>query len=601
MLDCAAHVALAAVTALSWLGAGSLLLAPLRPSGDRALDALNRIGAGALAFALATFAAGWLGLLYAEVYVPVAVLSAGGGLLVGARLLRGTRLPIGLPPWQLALAGLLGVYVVLAVLATCAPIASADALLYHAGLPELFEQRHRIVETPWVWHSYQPFAVELLITDGFLLGDSVQGAFVPLLLGLAALGAVVGAANRLGGRAAALLAGAILAASPLALWSATSTFVETGIVLAIALAGWNLVEFARRGDISSLVLAGLFTGGAAGIKYQGAFAAAVLAAAGAVLLRRRLGARAVLAFAVPAAAVALPWFVKNAVLTGNPVYPFLGGLNPEAERSAAEGWQAYGHGESPVDLLLLPVRLLADADEFDRGEFASPLYMLFAPLALLRREVRRPAAFVVLAAALVYLLAWFFGSQQVRYLAPLGPPLAVLAAVGVLGLAARGRAARLVTVTVVTGALASGLAVSLVYAAQFVPVVTGRESETEFLREKSSYYEGIEWLNRNLPPDARVALGHLFLLHLDRPGVAWFSDALPTTAGPGPSRAFFRRYGITHAAIFDWDVRRKRQLGYAGARPIARLTVHAVSSRTLAEVGPPETMVVYALPATSSP
>lgn len=66
MLECAAHVALAGLTALSWLGAGSLVLAPLRSSGDRALDALNRIGAGALAFALATFAAGWLGLLYAE-------------------------------------------------------------------------------------------------------------------------------------------------------------------------------------------------------------------------------------------------------------------------------------------------------------------------------------------------------------------------------------------------------------------------------------------------------------------------------------------------------------------------------------------------------
>lgn len=598
MLESAGHIALAALTALSWLGAGSLVLAPLGPRGDRALDALNRVGAGALAFALLTFAAGWLGLLYAEVYVPIAVLSAAGGLIAAARLLRGVRLPAALRRWELALAALLGLYIALALLVTCAPIASADALLYHAAGPELFEQSHEIVETPWVWHSYQPYAVEMLITDGFLLWDSVQGAFAPLLLGLVGLGAVVGAAHRLAGRAAALLAGAILAASPLALWSATSTFVEAGIVMTIALAGWNLADFARRGETSSLVLAGLFAGGAAGIKYQGAFAAAVLAGAGAVLLRRRLGARSAVAFALPAAAVALPWYVKNAVLTGNPVYPFLGGLNPEAQRSAAEGWQSYGHGESPLDLLLLPVRLLADADEFDRGEFASPLYLLFAPLALLRSEVRRPPGLVVFAAALVYVLAWFFGSQQVRYLAPLAPALAVLAALGVLALAVRGRAARLVTVTVVTGALAVALAVSLVYAAQFVPVVTGRESAREFLEEKSSYYEGVEWLNRNLPADARVVLDHLFILHVDRPAVWWSSDALPTTAGPAPSRAFFRRYGITHAEIFDWDVSRKRQLGYAGARPIARVTVHAVSSRTLSDVGPPETMVVYALPRT---
>jgi hypothetical protein len=595
LLECAAHVALAALTALSWLGAGTLVLAPLGWTGGRALDALNRIGAGALAFALATFAAGWLGLLYAEAYVPLAVLAAAGGLLVCVRLLRGVRLPAGLPRWQLALAVLLGVYVLLAVVATCAPISSADALLHHAATPELFEQEHRIEETPWSWNSYQPYTVEMLITDGFLLWDSVQGAFAPLLLGLAALAAVIGAATRIGGSGVGLLAGAVLAA-PFALWVATSTFVEPGLVLMIALAGWNLLDFGRRGTSGSVVLGGLFAGGAAGIKYQGALAAALLAVAAAVLLRRRVGLGTALAFAVPAAAVALPWYVKNAVLTGNPIYPFLfGGLNPEAERAAAESYGNYGHGESPLDLLLLPVRLLADADEFDRGEFASPLYLLFAPLALLPLAFRRPAS-VVLAAALVYVLAWFFGSQHLRFLAPLAAPLAVLSALGAVALAERGRAARLAVVTVVAGALATGLAVSLVYVGQFVPVVAGLESEREFLTEKSSYYEGIDWLNRNLPPDARVALGHLFLLHADRPAVYWSSDVLPTTAGPAESRAFFRRFGITHAEVFDWDVARKRQLGYAGARPIARLTVHAVTSRTLAEIGPPETVVVYALP-----
>jgi hypothetical protein len=241
------------------------------------------------------------------------------------------------------------------------------------------------------------------------------------------------------------------------------------------------------------------------------------------------------------------------------------------------------------------VRLLADADEFDRGEFASPLYLLFAPVALLGRWPRWPLV-AIWAAGLVYVLAWFFGSQQLRFLSPLGPAFACLAALGILALAAQGRAGRAVTVAVVTGALATGLAVSLVYTAQFVPVVTGRESEREFLTEKTSYYEGIDWLNRNLPPGSHVAIGHVFILHVDRPALWWSSDALPTTAGPSESRRFFRRYGITHAQIFDRDVARIRQLEYAGARRIARVTVHAVTSRTLAEIGPPETVAVYALP-----
>jgi 4-amino-4-deoxy-L-arabinose transferase-like glycosyltransferase len=603
LLDCVAHVALAAVTAVSWLGAGSLALAPLRSSGDRALDALNRIGAGALAFALATFAAGWLGLLYAEIYLVALAVAAAGGLLAARRLLRGARRPrlAAWARWEQAIAVLLAVYVVVALGVTCAPISSADALYHHAAAPELFEQGHRVVETPWSWNSYQPYTVEMLVTDGFLLWDSVQGAFAPLLLALAGLATVVAGAARLAGRAVGLLAGAVLFANPFALWVASSTFVEPGLVLMVALAAWNLAR-ALRGDAraEAFVLAGLFAGGAAGTKYLGAVAAVLLAGAGVVLLGRRLTPARAVAFAVPAVAVALPWYVKNAVLTGNPLYPFFfGGQNPEAERAAFESFESYGHGESLGDLLLLPLRLLADADEFDRGEFASPLVLVFAPLAFLVPRARRPAL-VVSVAAVVYVVSWFFGSQHLRFLAPVAPPLAVLAALGIVAFVARSYVTRVVGVAVVAASLATGLAVSAVYAAQFVPVLVGAQSEREFLTENSPYYEGVDWLNRNLPPDAHVLLGFVFALHVDRPTVVWTADALPSTAGAEETRAFFRRFRLTHAAVLGRPGEMPGQLRYVGAREIGSVTVHNITSRTLNERGPSETMVVYAVPATSS-
>jgi 4-amino-4-deoxy-L-arabinose transferase-like glycosyltransferase len=591
LLECPAHVALAGATALAWLGLGSLVLAPLGSSGDRALDALNAFGAGAVAFALLTLGAGWLGLLYPAAYVPVFLAAA----LVGAVRLRGVRpsLPRGWPRADVALLALLAVYALLALVVTCAPVSSADALYYHAAAPELFEQEHRIVELPWSWHSYQPYSVEMLVLDGFLLWDSVQGAFAALLLGLGGLLAVVGAGTRLGGRRVGLLAGAVFFAQPLMLWLATSTFVEPGLAFAVALAGWNLVRYGQTGRVESLALAGLFAGAAAGMKYVGAAGAVVLVAGAVVWFRRRLARRHLLALALPALAVAVPWYVKNAILTGNPVYPFLfGGANEEAVRAARASFEEYGHGRSPSDLVLLPYRLLADADEFDRGEFASPLFLLFAPLALLLPTARRAAA-LVLAASVVYLLAWFAGSQQYRFLAPLMPALAILATFGIRALAERGRLERLVAVALPTAALATGLAVSIGYAAQFVPVAAGAESERRFLTENSSYYEGVDWLNRNLSPDARVLLGFVFALHVDRPTVVWTADVLPSSAGPAETRAFVRRFGLTHAAVLGTAM--PAQLSSVGARPIARVTVHPIVSRTLSETGPPETMVVYAL------
>ncbi|MGH3131931.1 MAG: hypothetical protein ACRDNX_14040, partial [Gaiellaceae bacterium] len=304
----------------------------------------------------------------------------------------------------------------------------------------------------------------------------------------------------------------------------------------------------------------------------------------------------VLAFALPALAIPLVWYARNAVLTGNPVYPFVfGGANEEAMRAARDSFSSYGHGRSPLDLVLLPLRLLADADEFDRGEFASPLFLLFAPVALLAPAARR-AAPIVLGAVLVYTLAWFAGSQQLRLLAPAMPALAVLAALGIVTLAARGRIGRAVAVAVPAAALAGGLAVSVVYAAQFVPVVAGRESEREFLSESSSYYDGVDWLNRNLPADARVVIDHVFALHVDRPTVVWTSDVLESTAGPVETRAFFRRFRLTHAAVFESDATRRRQLGYVRAERVARVMVRPVASRTLNELGPSEPMLVFAVP-----
>jgi hypothetical protein len=599
LAECLAHVALAAVTALAWLGLGSLLLAPLGSGGDRLLNALNRIGVGAIAFALLTFAAGWSGLLYAEAYLPVLAATAATGVVALGRLLSGAPLP---RPrewtwWQRALAALLAVYVLLDIVATCAPISSPDALLYHAADPALFEKDHRVFEIPWNSSSYEPFTVEMLVLDGFLLWDSVQGAFAPLLLALVALAAVAGVAERLAGRSAALLAAAILFAQPFMTWEATSIFVEAGLAAAVALAGWNLVRFIRHDERNALVLAGVFAGGAAGMKYLGLFVAVAVGLVGVMLTLRRLRPAHVAAFVAPAAVVALPWYAKNLVLTGNPIYPHVfGGLNPYAEAELEDTRRMFGHGHSLLDLVLLPARLLADAKPFDGGEFLSPLFLIFAPLVFLQPRARRPSVAIWMGVVL-YVVAWFYATQQARFLVPLMPVLAVLAALGVLALADAGRLGRIATAAVTAAALVAGLTASSVYAAQFVPVVAGAESREEFLGEKVSHYPAIEWLNRHLGPEDKLLIDSFTLLYLDVPYITFgtMGDLLPPTAGREETREFVRENGVTHIAVLAEDKERRQQVRYLDTRLVARIPVRWVRSRTLKELGPPETMLIYAV------
>jgi hypothetical protein len=588
---------LAGGTVLAWLGLGSIVLVRAREVEDPVLAILNRVGIGAIAFALLTFAAGWAHLLYPAVYIAVFV----GTGIIGA-VAAGRRLPRvrvrGLGHWwEWGLFGLLVVYVALDVIAACAPVSSPDALLYHAADPALFEQAHRIFEIPWNSSSYEPFSVEMLILDGFLLWNSVQGAFAPLLLALVALGGLIGFTYRLAGTSAALIAGAIFFAQPFMVWEATSVFIESGLALAVVLSAWNLYRFLYFSDRSALVVAGIMAGGAAGMKYLGLVVVLTVAAVAVALAWRRLSYRHALAFALPAIVVALPWYVKNAVLTGNPFYPHIfGGLNASAAEELRSTMRSFGAGHSPLDLVLLPARLVADAEPFDGGEFLSPLFVAFAPLPLVFCR-RRKAVVVVWAGVIVYVIAWFVTTQQARFLVPLMPPLAVLAAFGILALAAQGTPARLLTVVGTTAALAVGLAASSVYAAQFAPVVIGTQSTDEFLRQKVSNYEGVEWLNRNLTSDDLVATDLWALLYFRVPYTTFgtMGDVLPITAGPRATRLFVTRQGITHLAVLDNDSDRLRQIGYLETRLIAKVSVRSVQSRTRGDYGPRHYMLVYAI------
>jgi hypothetical protein len=117
---------------------------------------------------------------------------------------------------------------------------------------------------------------------------------------------------------------------------------------------------------------------------------------------------------------------------------------------------------------------------------------------------------------------WLFSSQQLRYLLPALPGLAVaIAASGAMLGGARGRALR----AMILAAAALGVPVTLAWFLTLDPsrVVLGGEGRAEFLRRRLDYYPYYEVVNRELPSTAKVWLINMRRdsYHLDRP---YFSD-----------------------------------------------------------------------------
>ncbi len=582
LIESAAHLAVGGIVVLAWYGLGRALL-PRPRHESRLLAALSRVGLGALAFALVTFGAAAAGVLERwEAWAAVAACAAYG--LLGLRRPR-LRRPGAFEGVLLAVAL---VTAVLAVVATLAPISSEDALYYHVAVPLMDARAHGLVELPWSWESYQPATVEMLILDGVLLWDPVVGALAPLALGLIAAAAVFGAARRLAGGRVAALALAIFLVQPFAVWVATSSFVEPGIAAAVALSLWNLVELVRRPSTQAAWLVGLFAWAAAGMKYTGVVGAGLIVLAAAVAVRRP---RLVVPLAA-SALVALPWYVRNAVETGNPLFPFLfHGLRPQAQAAAVRLLKGYGDGRTAGDAALLVPHFLVHGSAFDRGEYVSPLFVAFAPVALLDPRARRWAA-VTLAGCACFVAFWFAESQQARLLVPLMPPLAVAAAVGAAALAARDALGRLVTAAVVGAALAVALGISVVYAARFVPVVVGAESKRAFLERSVPYYEALAWIDAHARPGERVLTDLRTGLYLPQPYEDWTPASLDPSAGPAAARRFLRGGGFSLVAVRAADVPRVAQLRGAGYRVVARVRAHNVVSRTRAHFGPPEQVLM---------
>jgi len=276
---------------------------------------------------------------------------------------------------------------------------------------------------------------------------------------------------------------------------------------------------------------------AAGTKHIGAAAAAVLALGLAAFPPRsdpsvRGGLRAAGLFALVAAGVAAPWYVRSLVLTGDPVYPFLTAVlgNPALRERLSELTVRYGPGKTLADFALLPVYLTAAI---------GPPYLSFAPfsMALWRTVQVRFLWFVVATLTVI----WFLTAQVIRFLLPALPAAAMLAALGFAVLDGRSAVLRTAARLIIVAGLAIAAAITVYHDAGFARVVAGLQPREAFLLSRIDGHADIVWMNTHLPADARVLLLARQGYYLER----WYIGA-GSAAGVGDLRRWVAEQRISH-------------------------------------------------------
>ena len=427
-------------------------------------------GLGLGIFSLLTFGLGLAGLLYGWL---LWVLLLGAGLLLApelwrlVRALRAASWPRPRGAWPVLLSIFIGATLLLALLLALTPPVEWDSLTYHLAGPGRYLQAHRFTHEFDIYYLFFPSFTEMLFTLGMALkGDVVARLlhYAYLLLTLGAVGAFAGRYWAGDNRRPGLVAAALFLSIPTAMQIASWSYVDLaltfyGFAALYGLLNWHSSlpsdsEGVEEGKASRrwLVLAGLFSGASLSIKYTGATSLMVLEA---ILLwwlikpnalgRRLAGRRFVTAALVVAGlalAVAAPWYIKNAVITGNPIYPLVWGGRHWNEVSTR--WLlALGEQKSLLDLLLVPwtLTVLGTQGTVAYDATFSPVFLTLLPALLVVRRRAKGLGALLLAAAVGY-LAWLASAAasygtfvlQGRMLLPIFAALSLLCAYALSGL-----------------------------------------------------------------------------------------------------------------------------------------------------------------------
>jgi len=530
LLDAGVNLALLSIIILISAFAGRKLSSVLGAKSDSSLEKfVISAGLGLGLFTYVVLVLALLGLLYAWlVWLILAILGIvfAQDMWYGIKSVgkRSAGFLVKNRAADILLVSLLSIYLLVNLIGALAPEIETDALVYHLYIPKVYIQNHRLVYIPYEFRAAFPLGMEMLFTLGMLLSDSILAKLIHFSLGVLSLLATYCFGRKYWGSKVGLLAAAIFYTVPVVAWSSTTAYTDLGTTFFSTLEIFALVNWWHSRRDKWLAVAAIMCGFAMGTKYLGIFGLVILLA-GIVLKssftgRRDLSAvlRTMLIYAFASALIVSPWLIKNYVFTRNPVYPLLNNvfksplmppINPTFDRAK------FGMGDNVfTKYVLSPWNMTFHSNNY--GGAIGPIFLLFIPF-LFAVRTDKVLKYMLLFCALYFAL-WVISVPVMRYLMPIMPFLSVAVSYIIKGMVSWDNIGNKVLSTGVVGVTATTLFLSLPFfhplwqkewipgIVQHVPyeVVLGIEPREHYLSRYLSSYEVFQYMNRNLPPDARI-------------------------------------------------------------------------------------------------
>jgi len=421
------------------------------------------------------------------------------------------------------------------------PHGATDPLAYQLALPKIFLDKHFLSFEQTITGALYPSNMGLLFAVGLAFKDGTLAQIIHWSMGLLSALAIWGFGERYLDRATGIWGAVIFCFVPVVVIFAPQGYIDVGLCYFQFMAFWAVFNWAEERTVHKLILAGVLTGLAMGVKHQGIATALVGGAiVFAILLRGgegwRVTARDAAVYLGGALLMVLPWYLRSYYWADNPVWPlanrFFNGLDFGLVPSIGVG------SEVEEDGVKLLGGLIPSIDWFRfYSRSMSPWLWTFNPFSVGGGQkdiggyfiaflpgifffLRGKKGWMIAAFCLVYYLILIrFLHMNPRYGIVLFAFLCVLCGHVASRISfSRNRLLSTIFRTAFLLTIGCNLLLNYALARPVFGVVTGKETKGAFLRKTEPSYRAFQFINSNLPQSSKVLFqGMVKGYYCDRP------------------------------------------------------------------------------------
>lgn len=545
---------------LTAYGLGSYLtkktgLTDQKESGYQPLvDLVLALAFGLAAMSLLAFFIGVLQLNHQWLVVLLTTTGAlGGGLTLWQQRhhLRTTKIFTGIKISLLdgLLVGVTGLVMLFIIIHANAPETFYDSLVYHLAVPQQYIIHHGIKALPTIFFSNMPFGIEMLYAWSLLLADERLCHGLHVVLGLLTAVMIFITARKFCQPVYALWAACLFLLIPVVTMNMMRSGADVGAAFFAVLAFYALLTWMEKSVQPQVAIAwnqtlsvGLLIGMALLCKYTTAFILAPAVLISLILVARgrqvhwHLLVKPLLWMSAGVLLLLAPLFIKNAVLTNNPVYPFLFNLipskhvHPEKMQNQMHEFKEFGK-RTIAQYVKQPWQLTFYQPT--SNSFIGVVFLFILPVLMGLSWLNRrgpPRWQLLIWSVVAGSLIWSTQTQIMRYYIPMIPLLCVLTALAIERWINWQPLAGMLTKIVVISLAAwcAGLFMTIeISNHDQIGVALGREARARYLERKlmNSYTNMADQINR-LPDKSKIMI---------------YGDA----------RSYYYQQSVTVATVFD--------------------------------------------------